>query len=107
MFDAINENFSFSSNDSSFSRLSTRENFENFVHSSTASVFDELNQIVEENDESVSRGNVIKRKVILKMFRQKTVAHKTESKVNFRKRDKKFKTNFINRVKRRRFKFEN
>ena len=84
MFDVINENFNFF-NDSSLSRLSICENFENFVNSSTAFVFDESNQIVEENDKSMSRKNVIKRKVILKMFRQKTVAHKTEFKMNFRK----------------------
>ena len=43
MFDAINENFSFSFNDSSLSRLSIRENFEDFVHSSIAFAFDESN----------------------------------------------------------------
>ena len=69
IFDVINENLNFSFNDSSFSRLSTCENFENFVHSSIALAFDELNQIIEENDELMSRRNVIKRKVILKVSR--------------------------------------
>ena len=85
MFDVINENFNSFFNDSSFSRLSTRENLEDFVHSSTALVFDESNQIIEENNESMSKKNVIKRKVILKVLRQKIVAHKTKSKVNFQK----------------------
>ena len=107
IFNVINKNFSFFFNDSSLSRLSTRENFENFVHSSTALAFDESNRIVEESDESVSRKNVIKRKIILKMFRQKIVAHRTKFKINFRKRNKKFKTNFTDKVKRRRFKSEN
>ena len=106
MFDVINENFSSFFNDSSFSRLLIRENFENFVHSSIAFAFDELNWIVKKSDESVLRRNVIRRKIILKMFRQKTVAHRTRFKVNFWKRDKKFKTNFTDRVKRRRFKSE-
>ena len=106
MFDVIIENFNFFFNDSSFSRLSACENFENFVNSSTALVFDELNRIVEKSDESMSRKNVNKRKIILKMFRQKIVAYKTEFKMNFRKRDKKIKTKSTNKVKRRRFKFE-
>ena len=106
MFDVINENLSSSFNDLLISRLSIRENFEDFIHSSTALVFDELNQIVKESNELMLRKNVIKRKVILKMFRQKTVAHKTKSKINFRKRNKKFKTNFTDKVKRKKFKFE-
>ena len=53
------------------------------------------------------KNNVIKRKVILKVFRQKIVAHKTKFKMSFRKQDKKLKTKFIDKVKRRRFKFEN
>ena len=107
MFSVINKNFNFSFINLSFSHLSTRKNFENFVHSSTAFAFDELNQNVEKNDESVSRKNIIKRKIILKMFRQKIVAHKTKSKINFRKRNKKFKTNSIDKVKRRKFKSKN
>ena len=106
MFDVINENLSFLFNDSSLSRLLIRKNFEDFVHSSITFVFDESNRIVEESNELMSRKNVIKRKVILKMFRQKIVAHRTKFKINFRKRNKKFKTNFIDKIKRRRFKFE-
>ena len=106
MFDVINENFNSSSNDSSLSRLSARENFEDSVNSSTAFVFNESNRIVKESDESMLKKNVIRRKVILKVSRQKIVAHKTESKMSFQKRDKKFKTKSINKVKRRRFKSE-
>ena len=54
----------------------------------------------------MSKRNVIKRKIILKMLRQKIVAHKTKFKINFRKRNKKFKIKFIDKVKRRRFKSE-
>ena len=43
MFDVINENLNSFFNNSSLLRLSTRENFENIVHSSTAPAFDELN----------------------------------------------------------------
>ena len=50
MFDAINKNFNFFFNDSSFSRLSTRENFEDSVHSSIALAFDESNRIIKKND---------------------------------------------------------
>ena len=85
MFDVINKNFNSSFNDSSLSRLSTRKNFENSVHSSITLVFDESNRIVEESDESVSRKNIIKRKIILKVSRQKIVAHRTKSKISFRK----------------------
>ena len=106
MFDAINENFNSFFNDPSLPRLSTRENLEDSVHSSTAPAFNESNRIIEKNDESMSRENVIKRKIVLKMLRQKTVAHKTESKVNFRKRNKKSKTNFTDKIKRRKFKSE-
>ena len=83
MFDVINKNFNLLFNNLSLSRLSIRENFKSFVHSSTAFVFNESNRIVKENDESISRKNIIKRKIILKMFRQKTVAHKTKFKINF------------------------
>ena len=55
----------------------------------------------------MSRKNIIKRKVILKMSQQKIVAHKTKSKMNFRKRNKKFKTKFTDKIKKRRFKLEN
>ena len=106
MFDAINKNFNSSFNDSPLPRLSIRENFENSVHSSTALAFDESNRIVKESDESISKRNVIKRKVTLKVLRQKIVAHKTKSKINFRKRNKKSKTNSTDKVKRRRFKSE-
>ena len=104
MFDAINENPSPPSNDPPLPRLPTRENPEGSVHSSTAPAPDESNRIVEESDESVSRGNATRRKVALKVPRQKTVAHRTGSKVSFRKRGKKSKTNSTGRVKRRRFK---
>ena len=83
MFDVINENFNSFFNDSSFSRLSIRKNFKNFVNSSITFAFDESNRIVEENDESMLKKNVIRRKVILKMLWQKIVAHKTEFKMNF------------------------
>ena len=106
MFDVINENLNFFFNDSSFSRLSIRENFEDFVNSSIALAFDESNRIVKKSDESMSRENVIKRKVILKVSRQKIVAHKTKFKMNFRKRNKKFKTKSTDKIKRRRFKSE-
>ena len=68
MFDVINENFNSFFNDSSFSRLSIRKNFKNFVNSSITFAFDESNRIVEENDESMLKKNVIRRKVILKML---------------------------------------
>ena len=68
MFDVINENLNFLFNDLSFSRLLTCENFEDFINLSITFVFDELNRIVEKNDESMLKRNVIKRKIILKVF---------------------------------------
>ena len=64
MFDAINKNFNSFFNDSSFLCLSAHENLEDFVNSLNAFVFIESNWIVEKSDQSMSRKNVIKRKVI-------------------------------------------
>ena len=43
IFDVINENFNFFFNNLSFLRLSVRENFEDFINSSIAFVFDKSN----------------------------------------------------------------
>ena len=92
-------------NDSFFSRLSIRQNFNNFASLSTLFIFNQLNSIDEESDQLLSKRNV-KRKIILKIFRQKIVAHKSEFKVNFRKRDKRSKTKSTDKIKRRRFNFK-
>ena len=92
-------------NNSFLLRLSARQNFNSFANLSTLLVINRSNSIDEENNQSVLKKNV-KRKIILEVFRQKIVAHKLEFKVNFRKQDRKIKTKFTDKVKRRRFKSE-
>ena len=67
--------------------------------------FDRLNSIDEKSDQSVSKRNV-NDKIILKVSREKIVAHKSKFKVSFRKRNRKSKTKVTDKVKRRRFKSE-
>ena len=53
MFDVINENLNFFFNDLSLSCLLACENFEDFINSLIAFIFNELNQIVEKSDKSI------------------------------------------------------
>ena len=106
VFDTINKNFNSLFNDSFLSRLFARQDFNNSASLSTLFTFDWLNSIDEESDQSMSKKNA-KHKIVLKVSRQKIVAHKSKFKINFRKRDKRSKTKFIDKVKRRRFKSEN